>query len=64
MLTLSHQASDANLKVVETFADIYQNKPLPSSAEDDGQLVFLDVSGARYTEFIRQACAEAGLFIW
>lgn len=51
LLTLSHKTADADLNVVEAFAEVFQNKPLPASNEDNGQLVFMDVSGSRYTEF-------------
>jgi hypothetical protein len=51
LLTLSGKADDTDLKVVSTFQNVYNSEPLMRSIEDNGQLIFLDVSGARYTEF-------------
>jgi hypothetical protein len=51
LLSLSHKTDDPDLKVLTTFQNIYSSQPLMRSISDNGQLVFLDVSDARYTEF-------------
>lgn len=51
LITLSNKESDSELNVQSTFASIYNNDPLMQSIEDNGQLVFLDEEGSRYTEF-------------
>ncbi len=51
LMTLSGKTDDADLRVVSTFQNIYNSQPLMASISDNGQLEFLDVSGARYTEF-------------
>ncbi len=51
LMTLSKKESDADLNIISTFASIYNNEPIMESIEDNGQLVFLDEEGSRYSEF-------------
>ncbi len=51
LITLSKKESDADLNVKNSFANIYSNEPIMQSNDDNGQLVFLDEEGSRYTEF-------------
>ncbi|WP_038267826.1 SusD/RagB family nutrient-binding outer membrane lipoprotein [Zhouia amylolytica] len=51
LLTLSGKTSDAELNVGNTFASIFNNQPIIESNDDNGQLVFIDQDGSRYTEF-------------
>src|SRR5690606_7799085 len=50
LMTLSKKESDAELNVKNAFANIYNNEPIMESNADNGQLVFLDEEGSRYTE--------------
>jgi len=51
LITLSKKTSESGLNVVSTFADIVANSPLMESNSDNGQLVFIDELGSRYTEY-------------
>ncbi|UNY99791.1 SusD/RagB family nutrient-binding outer membrane lipoprotein [Zhouia spongiae] len=51
LLTLSGKVSDTELNVSNTFASIFNNQPRIESNDDNGQLVFIDQDGSRYTEF-------------
>ncbi|MCM4167670.1 hypothetical protein KCTC52924_00816 [Arenibacter antarcticus] len=51
LMTLSKKEGDADLNVQSTFASIYNSQPIMVSNEDNGQLVFLDEEGSRYSEF-------------
>ncbi|WP_147675974.1 SusD/RagB family nutrient-binding outer membrane lipoprotein [Algibacter pacificus] len=51
LMTLSKKESDTDLNIKNEFASIYNNAPLMESNADNGQLVFLDEEGSRYTEF-------------
>ena len=51
LISLSNQESDADLNIASKFANIVSNEPIMESLDDNGQLVFLDQDGNRYTEF-------------
>ncbi len=51
LITLSKKEGDADLNVKSAFSAIYANESIMQSIEDNGQLVFLDQEGSRYTEF-------------
>ena len=51
LLTLSGKTTDADLGVVTDFIHVAQDLPIMEANSDNGQLVFLDVAGSRYTEF-------------
>ncbi|WP_321346837.1 SusD/RagB family nutrient-binding outer membrane lipoprotein [uncultured Draconibacterium sp.] len=51
LITLSEKEADTDLNVKNTFASIYNNAPLIESNADNGQLVFIDELGSRYTEY-------------
>jgi len=51
LITLSKKVSDNDLNVKSTFAGIFSNSPLIESNADNGQLVFIDELGSRYTEY-------------
>ena len=51
LITLSKKESDSDLNVKNTFANIYNNSPIIESNTDNGQLVFIDELGSRYTEY-------------
>ncbi|HUH46128.1 MAG TPA: SusD/RagB family nutrient-binding outer membrane lipoprotein, partial [Arenibacter sp.] len=51
LMTLSKKESDAELNVKNAFANIFNSDPIMESNADNGQLVFLDEEGSRYTEF-------------
>lgn len=51
LMSLSHKNTVGDLPVRATFAEIVQNKPLMTSSEDNGQLVFLDQQDDRYPFF-------------
>ncbi|WP_320111436.1 SusD/RagB family nutrient-binding outer membrane lipoprotein [Draconibacterium orientale] len=51
LITLSKKESDSDLNVKNTFAGIYNNSPIIESNADNGQLVFIDELGSRYTEY-------------
>jgi hypothetical protein len=51
LITLSEKVSDSDLNVKSTFASIFSNSPLIESNADNGQLVFIDELGSRYTEY-------------
>lgn len=51
LMSLSGKTSDSDLAVVSVFSQITENLPLMESNDDNGQLVFIDESGSRYTEF-------------
>ncbi|WP_346861571.1 SusD/RagB family nutrient-binding outer membrane lipoprotein [uncultured Draconibacterium sp.] len=49
LITLSEK--DAALNVKSTFERIYNNSPIMESNADNGQLLFVDELGSRYTEY-------------
>jgi len=51
LLTLSGKTSDADLDVIQSFADIVANKELLESNSDNGQVQFINQDGNRYTEY-------------
>ena len=51
LLSLSKHESDAAMTIASKFAEIAGNKPLLESNTDNGQLVFIDQVGSRYTEY-------------
>lgn len=51
LLTLSGKNLDSDLSVAADFSNVAQNLLLIETNNDNGQLVFLDVAGSRYTEF-------------
>ncbi len=51
LITLSKKQSDSDLNVAGTFASIYNNSPIIESNSDNGQLVFINELGSRYTEY-------------
>lgn len=51
LITLSKKESDSDLNVISSFASIYTNEAIMESNEDNGQLVFLDQEGSRYSSF-------------
>lgn len=51
LMSLSNQEDDIDLNVASTFAGIVSDQPIMESLDDNGQLVFLDQLGSRYTEF-------------
>ncbi|WP_026812438.1 SusD/RagB family nutrient-binding outer membrane lipoprotein [Arenibacter certesii] len=51
LMTLSKKEGDADLNIKSAFANIFNNQPIMESNEDNGQLVFLDEEGSRYSEF-------------
>lgn len=51
LMTLSKQEADGDLNIKSTFASIVNNNPIMESNDDNGQIVFLDETGSRYTEF-------------
>jgi len=51
LITLSNKTDDSDLSVKATFASIFNNSPLLESNADNGQLVFIDELGSRYSEY-------------
>lgn len=51
LMSISNQENDGDLNIVSTFSDIVANQPILESVADNGQLVFFDQLGSRYTEF-------------
>ena len=51
LITLSKKTSDSDLNVKSTFQNIFANSPLIESNADNGQLMFVDELGSRYTEY-------------
>ncbi|MBN1145130.1 MAG: SusD/RagB family nutrient-binding outer membrane lipoprotein [Bacteroidales bacterium] len=51
LLTLSKKTADSDLDVAGSFAGIVANETLMESIDDNGQLVFIDQLGNRYTEY-------------
>ena len=51
LMSLSKKSSDADLDVENSFSAIYNNEPLMESLADNGQIVFVDQLGNRYTQF-------------
>jgi len=51
LITLSKKVTDSDLNVATTFAGIFNNSPLIESNADNGQLMFVDELGSRYTEY-------------
>ncbi|QGY43335.1 SusD/RagB family nutrient-binding outer membrane lipoprotein [Maribellus comscasis] len=51
LITLSKKVSDSDLNIESNFAGIYNNSSIIESNEDNGQLVFVDELGSRYTEY-------------
>ena len=48
---LSRKVSDPDLNIIATFSGIFNNSPLIESNADNGQLMFVDELGSRYTEY-------------
>jgi hypothetical protein len=51
LMTLSKQEGNTSLNIKSTFADIVNNAPLMESNADNGQLVYLDQTDSRYSEY-------------
>ncbi len=51
LISLSNKEDDSDLNPASEFARIVANQPVIESLDDNGQLVFLDQLGSRYTEF-------------
>ncbi len=51
LMSLSRKTSDADLDVENSFSSIYNNASLMESLADNGQIVFVDQLGNRYTQF-------------
>ncbi len=51
LITLSKKVNDSDLDIINSFANIYTNNPIMESNDDNGQLVFLDQEGSRYSSF-------------
>ncbi len=51
LLTLSNKTTDNEFDVAGSFAEIAASQPLLESIEDNGQLVFVNQLGNRYTEY-------------
>ena len=51
LMSLSNKTQVGSINVQSTFADIVSNCPLMESAEDNGQLVYLDQADNRYPYF-------------
>ncbi|MFW5656186.1 MAG: SusD/RagB family nutrient-binding outer membrane lipoprotein [Bacteroidota bacterium] len=59
LITLSEKASEAGLNIASEFASIVANEPILESVNDNGQLVFLDQLGSRYTEYNNSSYGSA-----
>ena len=51
LISLSKKTSDSDLNVKTAFQNIFANSPLIESNADNGQLLFVDELGSRYTEY-------------
>ncbi|MBN1791741.1 MAG: SusD/RagB family nutrient-binding outer membrane lipoprotein [Bacteroidales bacterium] len=51
LITLSGKTDETDMNIIGTFADIVTNQPIMESNDDDGQLIFYDQLGSRYTEY-------------
>ena len=51
LMSLSKKGSVGGMNIPTEFANIYNNLPLLESNDDNGQLVFVDELGSRYTEY-------------
>ncbi|MBM1105083.1 SusD/RagB family nutrient-binding outer membrane lipoprotein [Aurantibacter crassamenti] len=51
LISLSKKEGDADLNIPATFASIFNSQPIMTSLEDNGQLVFVDQDGSRYSQF-------------
>lgn len=51
LITLSGKENDTELNVATTFKSIFNQSPILESNADNGQLVFIDELGSRYTEY-------------
>jgi hypothetical protein len=51
LMTLSNKHADATLGIISAFSDILAHESLMESNEDNGQLVFINQLGNRYTEY-------------
>lgn len=51
LISLSKKETVGGLNIASEFANIYNNLPILESDEDNGQLVFIDELGSRYTEY-------------
>jgi hypothetical protein len=51
LMSLSKKGSVGGLNISSEFANIYNNSPVFESNSDNGQLVFIDELGSRYTEY-------------
>ncbi len=51
LITLSKKENDTDLNIKNAFAAIVNNEPIMESNNDNGQLVFSDQEGSRYSEF-------------
>ena len=51
LISLSKKGSVGGINIQSEFANIYKNSPILESNADNGQLVFIDELGSRYTEY-------------
>jgi len=51
LMSLSKKGSVGGMNIASEFANIYNNSPIIESNDDNGQLVFIDELGSRYTEY-------------
>jgi hypothetical protein len=51
LMSLSIKGSVGGLNIASEFANIYNNSPIIESNDDNGQLIFIDELGSRYTEY-------------
>ncbi len=51
LLSLSGKETDNDLNIVSSFASIVSGSPIMESLADNGQIIFLDEVGSRYTEY-------------
>lgn len=51
LMSLSKKGTVGGMNIASEFANIYNNLPILESNDDNGQLVFIDELGSRYTEY-------------
>jgi hypothetical protein len=51
LMSLSKKGTVGGLNITSEFENIYNNSPILESNDDNGQLVFIDELGSRYTEY-------------
>lgn len=51
LMSLSKKGTVGGMNIASEFANIYNNSPIIESNDDNGQLVFIDELGSRYTEY-------------